>query len=201
VSQVVDGTLERITTFAEIWVSVNKNGNKTSDLKIRIRFSCFTNGSISPSTEQEIKHWVSRRKISKFKKSRSYIQLIWSLNNYSDYIYICIYINIYMYVCVYIYIYIYVFFFLLWRCDPTGVMDSSFLRFLNHTQRRTTVGRTPPDEWSARRRDLYVTTHDTHNRQISMPPLGFEPTISAGERSQTYVLDRAATGTSTQILL
>jgi len=26
-----------------------------------------------------------------------------------------------------------------------------------------------------------------------MPPLGFEPTISAGERPQTYVLDRAAT--------
>ena len=28
----------------------------------------------------------------------------------------------------------------------------------------------------------YLTTHDTHNRQISMPPVGFEPTISAGER-------------------
>jgi hypothetical protein len=28
-----------------------------------------------------------------------------------------------------------------------------------------------------------------------MLPLGFEPTISAGERPQTYALDRAATGT------
>ena len=28
-----------------------------------------------------------------------------------------------------------------------------------------------------------------------MPPQGFEPTISAGERPQTYALDRAATGT------
>jgi len=28
-----------------------------------------------------------------------------------------------------------------------------------------------------------------------MPLLGFEPTISAGERLQTYALDRAATGT------
>ena len=28
-----------------------------------------------------------------------------------------------------------------------------------------------------------------------MPPVGFEPTISAGERRQTYALDRAATGT------
>jgi hypothetical protein len=28
-----------------------------------------------------------------------------------------------------------------------------------------------------------------------MLPAGFEPTISAGERPKTYVLDRAATGT------
>jgi len=47
-------------------------------------------------------------------------------------------------------------FFLLWRCDPTRVMASSFLRFLEHTQRRITVGRTPLDEWSARRRYLYL---------------------------------------------
>ena len=68
------------------------------------------------------------------------------------------------------------------RCDPTRVMVSSFLRFLNYIQRRTTVGRTPLDEWSARRRDLYLTTHNTHNRQTSMPSVGFELTISAGER-------------------
>jgi hypothetical protein len=28
-----------------------------------------------------------------------------------------------------------------------------------------------------------------------MPPVGFEPTISAGERPKTYALDGAATGT------
>jgi len=28
-----------------------------------------------------------------------------------------------------------------------------------------------------------------------MPPVGFKPTISAGEWPQTYALDRAATGT------
>ena len=33
-------------------------------------------------------------------------------------------------------------FFFLCRCDPTWVMASSFLRFLDHTQRRTTVGMT-----------------------------------------------------------
>jgi len=50
-------------------------------------------------------------------------------------------------------------------------MERLFLMFLDHTQRRTAVGRTPLDEWSAHRRDLYLTTHDTHNRQISMLPV------------------------------
>ena len=63
-------------------------------------------------------------------------------------------------------------------------MERLFLMFLDHTQRRSTVGSTPVDEWSARRRDLYLTTHDTHNRQISMPPVGFELKISAGEQPQ-----------------
>jgi len=92
-------------------------------------------------------------------------------------------------------------FVLLWRSDPTRAMASSFLMFLDHTQRRTTVGRTPLDEWSARRRDLYLTTHNNHNRQTSMPTVGFEPTISAGERPQTYALDRAATGTGIYIVI
>ena len=82
----------------------------------------------------------------------------------------------------------------LWRCGPTRARASSFMRFLDHTQRRTTVDRTPLDEWSACRRGLYLTTHNTHNRQISMPLAGFEPTISAGERPQAYALDRAPTG-------
>ena len=34
-----------------------------------------------------------------------------------------------------------------------------------------------------------------HSQQTSMPPVGFEPTTSAGERPQTYALDRTATGT------
>ena len=74
----------------------------------------------------------------------------------------------------YIYIYIYIY------------MEHLLLKFLDHTQRRTTAGRTPLDEWSARLRYLYLTTHDSHNRQISMPPVGFEPTISAGERPQGF---------------
>ena len=56
--------------------------------------------------------------------------------------------------------------FFYWRCGPTRARASSLLRLLDHIQRRTTVGRTPLDEWSARRRDLYLTTH---NRQTSRP--------------------------------
>jgi hypothetical protein len=62
------------------------------------------------------------------------------------------------------------FFFVLWRCDPTRVMASSFWRYLDHTQRRSTVGRTLLDQWSARRRNRYLTKHSTHNRQTSKPP-------------------------------
>jgi len=73
-------------------------------------------------------------------------------------------------------------------------MSSTFTRFLDHTQRRITVGRTPLDERSARPRHLYLTTRNTHSRLTSMPPVGLEATISAGERPQTYDLDRTATG-------
>ena len=86
-------------------------------------------------------------------------------------------------------------FFFIWRNSARWARASSFTRFLDSTQGRTAVCRTPPDEWSARRRDLCLTTHNIHNRQTPMPAVGFEPTISAGERPQTYALDRAATGT------
>ena len=59
--------------------------------------------------------------------------------------------------------------------------------------RHTTLGRTPLDEWSVRRRDLYLTINNTHKRQASMPPAGFEPAIPASEEPQTHALDRAAT--------
>ena len=101
-----------------------------------------------------------------------------------------------------LYIYIYIYIYLLWRCGPTRSMASSFFRFLDHTQRRITVGRTSLDEWSARRRDLYLTTHNTHNRQTSMMPhVGFGPTISACERPKTYASDGASTGTGINIYI
>jgi hypothetical protein len=35
---------------------------------------------------------------------------------------------------------------------------------------------------------------NTHKRQTSMPPAGFEPVIPASERQHTHALDRAAAG-------
>jgi hypothetical protein len=37
------------------------------------------------------------------------------------------------------------YYYLLWLCSPARAM-ASFTRFLDHTQRRATVGRTPLDE-------------------------------------------------------
>jgi len=51
-----------------------------------------------------------------------------------------------------------------WRNSPQWVRASSFTRFPNHTQRRPAVGRTPLDEWSARRRDLWQHTTLTTER-------------------------------------
>jgi hypothetical protein len=66
----------------------------------------------------------------------------------------------------------------------------SFTITLSHT----TLSRTPPDEWWARRRDLYLTTHNTHKTQTSMPPAGFETAIPANERPQIHALECVATG-------
>jgi hypothetical protein len=72
-------------------------------------------------------------------------------------------------VCVYIMqkknISLYIYFFLGGGlCDPTHSWG-----FLDHTQRRTTVGRTLLDKWSACRRDLYLTTQ-THTTDKHLCP-------------------------------
>jgi len=43
---------------------------------------------------------------------------------------------------------------------PQWARASLFTTFLDHTQRRTVVGKIPMDKWLARRRDLYLTTHN-----------------------------------------
>jgi hypothetical protein len=67
--------------------------------------------------------------------------------------------------------------------------------------RHTTVGRIPLDEGPAHRRDLYLTSHNTHNRQTSMPPVGFEPTILVSEQPKTHTLDCTATGIGREVVL
>ena len=78
----------------------------------------------------------------------------------------------------------------LWLTDPLPAMVSPPRGFkITHS----TLSRTPLDEWSDRRRDLYLITHNTRNRQTSTPRVGFEPAIPASERPQKDDLDRAAT--------
>jgi len=45
----------------------------------------------------------------------------------------------------------------------------------------TTLGGTALDEGSARCKDLYPTTHNTHKKETSMLPAGFEPAIPTSE--------------------
>ena len=81
---------------------------------------------------------------------------------------------------IYIYILYYINIFFLWRCGPKRAMASSFLKFLDQI-RLIRGGRTPLDEWSARRK-RHLPHITQHSQQISMPPAGFEPAISADER-------------------
>jgi len=51
------------------------------------------------------------------------------------------------------------------------------------------------EEWSARRRDLYVETHTIHTKQTSMPLARSEHTIPVSEQPQMQALSLAATET------
>ena len=55
---------------------------------------------------------------------------------------------------------------------PSGRGPHHHHRGFTITLSHTTLGRTPLDEWSVRRRGLYLTTNNTHNRQTSMPRRG-----------------------------
>ena len=57
---------------------------------------------------------------------------------------------------------------------PSG-SGSPHYRGFTITLRHTTVGRAPPDERSAPLRDLYLTTHNNHNRHTSMSPRDSNP--------------------------
>jgi hypothetical protein len=61
------------------------------------------------------------------------------------------------------------------------IVEASRSHSDTHIHTCATVGRTPLEKWSARRTDLFLTTHSTLNRQTSLLPAGFEPTIPASE--------------------
>jgi len=73
----------------------------------------------------------------------------------------------------------------LWPCFPERGIVSSFLRFVVHTQRRFAVCRTTLSEWSARRRNLYLTTRNSEKKKFFLlagiepkkpKPFGLRPT-------------------------
>jgi len=77
---------------------------------------------------------------------------------------------------------------------PVG-QDFLFIEALqSQSLRPITLGTTLLDEWSPRRRDLYLKTKYTHKRQASMHSAGFEPAIPTSVWPQTHALDSAATG-------
>ena len=74
------------------------------------------------------------------------------------------------------------------------------VEFLHHTQLDThthTQACASPDEGSGRRRDLYMTTNNTHKRHTTTPLVGVVVRLAASEWAQTQALDHAAIGKGT----
>jgi hypothetical protein len=66
-----------------------------------------------------------------------------------------------------------VIFFFVWRNSPPvghGLQIHEVYR--SHTQWCTAIGRTPLNEWSARHRDFYLTTHNTTQQTDTRAPCG-----------------------------
>jgi len=75
--------------------------------------------------------------------------------------------------------------------SPSGLDLLVFEVSRTHSDTLHSVGLSP-EEWLVRRRDLYLTTNNTHNRQTSKPPAGFDTTIPADERPRNDALDPTA---------
>jgi hypothetical protein len=68
---------------------------------------------------------------------------------------------------------------------PTKVRALSLPWLHDHTEFPTPHSvANPLDEWSARSRDRYLTTHNTHKRKVAMPPAEFVPAIPASEEAK-----------------
>jgi len=77
--------------------------------------------------------------------------------------------------------------------QPQWAMASSCTRFLDHIQRPSTIGRASVGGRSARGRDLYLTTHKTHDIH---DPVGIRNHNLSRRAAVIYALDRAATWTA-----
>jgi len=62
--------------------------------------------------------------------------------------------------------------------------------------RRTLLSRTPLDEWSTRRSDLYLTTHNTHKRQTPAGAGGIRTLNRRNQAARTHALDGTASGSA-----
>jgi hypothetical protein len=84
--------------------------------------------------------------------------------------------------------------FVFWPDSPQWATATSSTKFLYHTQHRTPVGRSPLHEWSARRIDIYLTTHRKPITNIHAPG-----GIWTHNLSRRKVADRAGTRTGIDV--
>ena len=94
--------------------------------------------------------------------------------------FVCVYVRIYVCMCVCMYVRMYV---SMYVCMYVCMYVRMYVCMW-----------TPLDEWSARRIDIYMTTHNKLQDTGIHAPAVFEPAMTAGERPQTQALDLAATG-------
>jgi len=67
------------------------------------------------------------------------------------------------------------FFFFISLFDPIPGNGLPLQGFAITLTRHTTLGVTPLDDWSARRRELFLITHKNHKRQTSFPRWNSNP--------------------------
>jgi len=84
-----------------------------------------------------------------------------------------------------------------WRDSPPPPRASSFTIFLDHNDAPQSVGLFYTSDQLVAETSTWQHAQNTTDKRPCLP-VGFEPTISAGDRPQTYALDRVATGTGSK---
>jgi hypothetical protein len=137
----------RAVTLYNVWTKLNRDESP----KIKVNIYWYLNTFCSP--EHKVKHKSNIYLLSKllFTHFPLLFASVTFIFKYIKYKYIIIFSG---------------------SAAQRGLWPLRITRLLDHTQRRTTVGSTPLDERSARRRDIYLTTH---NRQTSSPQWDSNP--------------------------